>query len=272
MSNVFVGVVLLAGLAAVYFLARAIIAMVKKELAGVYAKKMVVAIAVGIIGSVGVAMSQTPEQKAEIKARQEAREKEEADKKLAEQKVAEEKRLAQEQSDKDRAEKERQEVEARKIAETQKQQNSMLQEIKTGWNDTTTDTSQDNKNLLKASTLVVKYPNYIHEAPANWISPAVAMKKPWDFYGQVVNLSGRIYSIEQLPPGNPATKFFGGDCYEAMLATDDDIAVSMIIVGDSSGITENSMINVKGYIYGHVALVNGLGGQSRGLSFVGFAE
>lgn len=264
MNNLFIGVILLAGLAAVYFLARAIIALVKKEPAGAFGKKMVAALAVVIIGFVGFGATQTPEQKAAIKAKQEAKAQAEADKKVAEQKAAEEKRLADEQAAKEKSE-------AQKVVAAQRQQDEMIQELKTGWNVETTDTSQDHTNARKAASLVVKYPNHIHEAPANWIDPAVAMKKPWDYYGQVVNLTGTIYSIEQLPPGNPAFKFFGGDCYEAMLATD-DVAISMIIVGDSSNVSEHTPINVKGYIFGHAALVNKMGGSSKGLAFVGFAE
>lgn len=260
MSNVFTGIALLAILAAIYFLARAIIALVKKEQAGGFAKKMFAAVAVVLVSSVGLTMVQTPEEKAAIKAKQEAKAQAEADKKVAEQKAAEEKRLADEQA-----------AEAQKVIEAQKQQDAMLNEIKTGWNVETTDTSQDYTNGRKAASLVVKYPNYIHEAPANWIDTAVAMKKPWEFYGQVVNLTGNIYAIEQLPPGNPASKFFGGNCYEAMLATD-DVAISMIIVGDSSGVSEYTPINVKGYIFGHTPLVNKMGGESKGLAFVGFAE
>ena len=52
----------------------------------------------------------------------------------------------------------------------------------------------------------------------------------------------------------------------------DPITVSMHIVDDSSGIAEDSYINVKGYIYGHAKLVNLFGGSSRGLAFVGFNE
>lgn len=271
MSNVFTGIALLAILAAIYFLARAIIALVKKEQAGGFAKKMFAAVAVVIVSSVGLTMVQTPEEKAAIKAKQEAKAQAEADKKVAEQKAAEEKRLADEQAAKAKAEQERQAAEAQKVIEAQKQQDAMLNEIKTGWNVETTDTSQDYTNGRKAASLVVKYPNYIHEAPANWIDPAVAMKKPWEFYGQVVNLTGNIYAIEQLPPGNPASKFFGGDCYEAMLAAG-DVAVSIIIVGDSSGVSEHTPINVKGYIFGHAPLVNKMGGESKGLAFVGFAE
>ena len=36
-----------------------------------------------------------------------------------------------------------------------------------------------------------------------------------------------------------------GDAY-------DPIAISMIIVGDSSNVSEDSIANVKGYIYGYV--------------------
>ena len=51
-----------------------------------------------------------------------------------------------------------------------------------------------------------------------------------------------------------------------------DIGVSIYIIGDSDQIRENSQVNVKGYIFGHAKLVNGLGGTERGLAFVGFQE
>ncbi|MBQ4494433.1 MAG: hypothetical protein II968_01565 [Selenomonadaceae bacterium] len=53
MSNVFVGVILLSGVAAVYFLIRVIIAAVKKEPVAPVAKKIGIAIAVSIVGFVG---------------------------------------------------------------------------------------------------------------------------------------------------------------------------------------------------------------------------
>lgn len=272
MSKVFVGVILLAAVAAIYFLIRMIIAAVKKEPVAPITRKLGIAIVAGIVGFVAFGITQTPEEKAEIKAKQEAREKAESDKRLAEEKAAEEKRHADEEAAKIEAERKAQEIENQKAVAAQKQHDTMINEITTGWNMETTDTSGDNSNLQKAATLVVKYPNYIHEATANYIDVNDAMKKPWNYYGKVVNLSGRVYSIEQLPPGHPASKFFGSDCYTAMLAVNDDVAVSMYIVGDSTGISEDSQLNVKGYIYGHAALINRMGGQLRGLSFVGFNE
>lgn len=173
----------------------------------------------------------------------------------------------------------KQETEAEKAdrlaKEVQKELDDMEAEIKTGWNTETTDTDKNRDNWEKATDLVKKYPDYIHGAMYNWINAEDALKKPWDYYGQVVSLRGTIYSIEQLPPGNSVAKFFGGNCYRAMLRIGDSldaVAVSMYIVGDASNIQENSIVNVKGYIYGHSKLKNRMGGSSKGLAFVGFRD
>lgn len=285
--NVFLSLVCLSALiVGAYFLIRLIIAIIRKQDKANYLKKFIASVVVLIIASVGVYQTRTPEQIAAHQAKIEAEKKANEEKKLADAKAAEEKRIAEKQTN---AEKQAQEEASRQAAEEERRrkqaefeatekerkQNEMLKEFSTGWNLTTTNTSNDGTNLLKASGLVKKYPDYIHSAEANWINAGDAMKKPWEYYGKVVNLSGRIYSIKQMPPGSSEYKFFGQNCYEAMLAVGDaydPIAISMIIVGDSSNVSEDSIVNVKGYIYGHVALVNGMGGQAQGLAFVGFQE
>ena len=204
---------------------------------------------------------ETPEEKAEREAKA-AQEKAEKEAKAAQEKAEKEAKAAQEKAE--------QEAKA-----AQKKHDDMIKEITTGWNTETTDTDKNQDNWEKATDLVKKYPDYIHNAEPNWINPLDAQKKPWEFYGKVVNLSGRIYSIEQLPPGHSVAKFFGGNCYHAMLATgslDEPVAFSIYIVGNSEGIGEDSNINVKGYIFGHVGLQNRMGGSSKGVAFVGFAE
>ncbi len=300
MNNLLTLICLVASIAGIYFLARLIIAAIRKQPKSLYLKNLALSFVVVIIASVGVYQTQTPEQIAARQAKIDSEQKAETEKKLAEQKAAEEKKKREEEwatKEKAEAEKvaelkaelerrkpeieaakkqaEQEAAEKRKIAEAQRKQKEILKESSTGWNLETTDTSNDGTNLLKASGLVKKYPDYVHEAEANWINAEDAMKKPWEYYGKVVNLSGRIYSIKQLPPGNSAVKFFGKNCYDAMLAvgdTYDPVAISMIIVGDSAYVSENSIVNVKGYIYGHAALVNRMGGEARGLSFVGFQE
>lgn len=285
--NIFLSLICLAALiAGAYFLVRLIIAAIRKQDKAGYLKKLIASVVVLIAASVGVYQTRTPEQIAAQQAKIEAEKKATEEKRLADAKAAEEKKIAEEQANAEKkaqeeakrqaAEEERRRKQAEfEASEKERKQNEMLKEFSSGWNLETTDTSNDGTNLLKAAGLVKKYPDYIHNAEANWASVEDAMKKPWEYYGKVVNLSGRIYSIKQLPPGSSEYKFFGKNCYEAMLAVGDSydpIAISMIIVGDSSNVFEDAIVNVKGYIYGHAALVNGMGGQARGLSFVGFQE
>lgn len=275
MNNLMSMICLGALLAGAYFLVRFIIATIRKQDKSPYLKKFIASVIVVVTASIGVYQTRTPEQIAAQQAKMDAENKAAEDKRLAdanaeearkvaEQKIAEEKRLADIKA-----------AEERKLIETQRKQDEMIRDITTGWNLKTTDTDNDHINWNKATDLVKKYPDYIHTAEPNWISATDALKKPWDFYGKVVNLSGRIYSIEQLPPGNSVAQFFDGNCYHAMLAIGDGydpVAVSMYIVGDSAYVAEDSAVNVKGYIFGHAQLVNRMGGGSRGLAFVGFQE
>lgn len=96
MSNVFVGVALLAILAGIYFIGRIIVALVRKEPFGVFVKKIFIAAAVVIVAAVGSSATQTPEQKAAIEEKREAKAQAQADKQTAGLKAAEEKRIAEE--------------------------------------------------------------------------------------------------------------------------------------------------------------------------------
>lgn len=151
----------------------------------------------------------------------------------------------------------------------------MLKEISTGWNMETADTEFDDINWEKATDLVKKYPGYIHNAEENWISASEALEKPQKYYGKVVNFKGNIYSVEQLPPDNSVAQFFDGTCYHAMLAVNDKnkpVMISVYIIGTADEVEEDSVVNVKGYVYGHSKLVTSRGDNTNGLAFVGFRE
>lgn len=275
MNSLFVMLFLVGAVVSVYFLVRLIFSKIRKQPVDDYKKKLIISTIVTVISIVGIVETNTPEQRAAYQAKVETEKRVAEEKKLADAKAEEERKLAEQKAAEEKRLAEQKATEERKAAEEQQRQNTMLKEITTGWNLKTTDTDADHLNWEKATYLVKKYPDYIHNAEANWISADDALKKPWEYYGKVVNLSGRIYSIEQLPPGNSVAQFFGGSCYHAMLAVGDDydpVAISMYIVGDSSNIPENSTLNFKGYIFGHSQLVNRMGGGSRGLAFVGFQE
>ena len=164
-------------------------------------------------------------------------------------------------------------IRARRIYDRQAESKEMIAEITTGWNMETADTENDSINWEKATDLIKKYPNYIHRARENKIKASLALEKPQEYYGKVVSLRGQIYSIQQLPPENSVAQFFDGNCYHAMMVVNDNnvpVTISVYIAGNAANVAENSVVNVKGFIYGQSRLLNSLGNESFGLAFVGF--
>lgn len=151
----------------------------------------------------------------------------------------------------------------------------MIKEITTGWNTATADTESDNFNWEKATDLVKKYPDYIHDSKGYKAKATKVLEEPWEYYGKVLKFSGLIYSIQQLPPEDSVAQFFDGNCYHAMIVVNDSrtaVPISAYIVGRAEGVAEDSVVSVKGYVFGQSRLMNGAGGEGRGLAFVGFLE
>ena len=149
----------------------------------------------------------------------------------------------------------------------------MMREITMGWNKTTADTENDNFNWEKATDLVKKYPDYINKAHGKKVRASEVLEEPWEYYGEVLKFRGQVYSIRQLPPSNSVAQFFDGNCYHAMLAVKDRnkiVTISIYIAGSAEGVAEDSIISVKGYVYGQSRLTNSTGGVNNGHVFVGF--
>ena len=157
--------------------------------------------------------------------------------------------------------------------ESKRKQDAMQAEMTTGWNTATTDADSDATNFLKAANLLKDYYTNIRNADAIRADAETVMQKPWEYYGKVVSVYGRVYDVEHLPPGHNIPKFFNKDCAHAMMATDNGVYLTLYIVGDVERLHEDAYMSVKGLIYGHVGLQNTtFGGHSKGLGFIGFVE
>ena len=166
-------------------------------------------------------------------------------------------------------------TEAQKTDAGKTARDKMLTEITTGWNTETTDADKDNSNWEKATDLVKKYPDFIRQAEPYSPSPETILKKPWEYYGKVVSLKGRIYSVEQRPPGDSVVKFFRQDCFHMMFVpSGGDVTFSTDIIGaDGNNLRDDAIVTLRGFVYGHRELVNTtFGGKRKGLGFVGFVD
>ena len=154
--------------------------------------------------------------------------------------------------------------------EKQARLDKMYASFKNGWNTKTTDTDSDNTNFEKALELFSIYGYEIKEMEAATVDINSAMKKPWDYYGEIVNVKGIVYNIRARPPEDSVVKYIGKPCFDATLRCDNGIQLVIIIIGDASFYNNNSYASFKGFICGHAILVNTkFGGESRGLLFVG---
>ena len=160
-------------------------------------------------------------------------------------------------------------------AQARRDKKEMLKEITTGWNKTTAETENDNFNWEKATDLIKKYPDYLLNAHGDKVNASKVLAEPWEYYGEVVRFHGQVYSIQQLPPENSVAQFFDGNCYHAMMIVKDKnrpVTISIYIVGSAEGVAEDSIISVKGYVYGQSRLTNSAGGIRNGIAFVGIRE
>ncbi len=295
MNSIFTLGIVVALVVGAYFLIRIVIAAIKKQEKTQFVRGLGASVIAIVICFAGFTMTQTPEQKAATEAKIAAKkqaeeaqriaaEKAAAEKAEIERRAAEEKRIAEEKVAVEKAEAERRAAEEKRIADqqaaerkaqevAQKKYDAMIRDITTGWNTKTTNVDEDSHNWEKAVGLVYRYPDYIHNASDNWIDVADALKSPWKYYGQVVNLSGSIYSIEEFPPGSDIVQLFPEGCYHAMLNTGHGTqSTALYIVGSAGNVYDDAMVTVKGYIFGHSNLITGLGGKAKGLSFIGFME
>ena len=156
----------------------------------------------------------------------------------------------------------------------QKEEQARIERMHTtfnsGWNTKTTDTDSDNTNFQKALDLLKTYEYEINEMEAVNVNINDVMKKPWEYYGKVVNVGGIVYNIRSRPPGDSIVDYMGKACFEATMRCNEETELAIYIMGDSSNYQNKRYASFKGFICGHAILVNTkFGGQSKGLLFVG---
>lgn len=94
----------------------------------------------------------------------------------------------------------------------------------------------------------------------NAISPAPidVFKRPWEFYGKAVKLTGNVRLVEDFPPGNPVSQALGGTASAILLITNDSTIVYAELVGTSGNIIQGSQVSVYGFVAGTLEASNNL--------------
>ncbi len=155
-----------------------------------------------------------------------------------------------------------------KVKKEQAKRAELEKSITEGWDKSDTK-SQD--NFEKAARIVANNTNYIIEKDPVWVNAESALRKPWDYYGQVAAFTGVVEDSNQAPPGHSVAKLWGGQ-YTYGVLNCGGVPVGFHIKGDSDRLRVGQQATIKGFIIGQDELTNKFGGTPKGVEFVGIVQ
>ena len=150
----------------------------------------------------------------------------------------------------------------------QEEQDQLTRELSNGWDDA--ELVDNQKNFKKGARFVAEHEDYLRSASAGYPDLEAVLKKPWEYYGKVICISGPVGTVTQEPPGHSVSKLFDGKYFHTVIQG--NFPVSIHIKGTADNIREGQNIRVRGLVVGQTGLKNRMGGTSNGTEFVGILE
>jgi hypothetical protein len=139
------------------------------------------------------------------------------------------------------------------------------------WNKEDVDATT-NGNILLAVRLLGQQTAAETRQKAVKQAPALVIKAPWKYYGQIIKFSGAVGIATDYPPGSDVSSMFNGDeCGEIVMYSTDGTIVDYMHSGSTGNISEGGNVVVYGYPVGRAEVPNKLGGTSEQLIVVGKA-
>ena len=159
----------------------------------------------------------------------------------------------------------------KKISEDRKKEENTPVEAKekiVKWN-VKDENALENGNIKKAIKLLVGKSKISNEAIE--ISSLDVYKRPWDYYGKIVSISGMVAFAEDYPPESDLNREFGTDTTSNItIITEEGVIVSLLSPISSIHINRDNIAVLYGYIVGRGELVkNNQGGIETGLVMIG---
>lgn len=101
--------------------------------------------------------------------------------------------------------------------------------------------------------------------------PNAVFKKPWEYYGQVVKLTGKVTSAKDYSSNSNVSKELGTAGSEIVITTKDQTDIDFLMAGQAGQVKVGDTVSVYGYPVGHESVANKLGGKTSELVVVGNA-
>lgn len=154
-------------------------------------------------------------------------------------------------------------------SQTSSQTSSTQKQSKPTWN-TTESNAQKNGNASVAVDLIKSNSDLKSKATAPEASQVA--KVPWNYYGQVVKITGTIDDIQEYPAGSDWSKELGGkEAGQIVVSSDDGAVTDMLLMGSTGNLQDGDYVSIYGYPIGVSDVDNKLGGKTTQLFIVGNA-
>jgi uncharacterized membrane protein len=134
------------------------------------------------------------------------------------------------------------------------------------WNTAEVDISK-NGNVVVGLGVIRENPDYADQCKQVDITDVY--KRPWNYYGSPISVTGIVGLVEEFPPGGELSKFYGGEVSEVVIFANGGIMVDMVLLRSSGNLTQGQTVTLYGYVAGKVEVTNALGGKVTNLALIG---
>lgn len=141
------------------------------------------------------------------------------------------------------------------------------QAVQLDWNKQETDAMKNGNIPFGIRTILA---NPALRSKAKTQDPQMVAKTPWNYYGQVVKLSGQVGVVQDFPQGSDFGQMLGGhDGSDIVIASQDGTIVELFCMKPSGRMKVGDNVNLYGYPTGITEVPNRLGGNDVHLILIG---
>jgi len=141
------------------------------------------------------------------------------------------------------------------------------QKLQSDWNRQETDAIK-NGNISFAVRTILAKPSLRNQATMQ--DPQTVAKTPWNYYGQVVRLTGEVGVVQDFPAGSDYGQMLGGhDATDIVVSSQDGTIIELFCMKPSGNMKVGDTVNLYVYPTGIMDVPNRLGGNDVHLILVG---
>ncbi len=139
--------------------------------------------------------------------------------------------------------------------------------VQSDWNKQETDAMKNGNIPFGIRTILA---NPALRSKAKNQDPQMVAKTPWNYYGQVVKLTGQVAVVQDFPQGSDFGQMLGGhDASDIVIASQDGTIVELFCMKPSGKMRIGDRVNLYGYPTGVTEVPNRVGGNDVHLILVG---